>query len=61
MYTFCIPTAAYYLLHFGLDETVSVVSASATCISEVKVEVGGYSYVREKGKLYKGRIITYSE
>ena len=56
---FRIPTAAYYLVYFEVDETVSVVSASA--VSEAELEVGGSCYVRVKGKLYKGSIVTYGE
>ena len=47
-------------MYFEQDETVSVVGASAV-ICETGVEVGGTCYVKEKKKLYEGRIITYGE
>ena len=57
----CIPTAPYYLIYFDEDETVAVVSASAISEAGLSLEVGGSCYVREKGKMYEGRIITYGE
>ena len=56
---FHISAAAYYLVYFEVDETVSVVSASA--VSEAEKEVGGSCFVRVKGKQYKGSIVTYGE
>ena len=56
---FGIPTAAYYLVYFEVDETISVVNAST--VSKVELEVGGSCYVRVKGKLYKVCIVTYGE
>ena len=54
---FC--TAAYYLVYFDNDKTVSVVSASV--ISKAELEVGGSCHVTVKGKFYEGRIVTYGE
>ena len=56
---FRIPTAAYYLVYFEVDETVILVSASL--VSEAELQVGDSCFVRVKGKLYKGSIVTYVE
>ena len=48
-------------MYFNKDETVTVVSSSAIFEVGSSLEVGGSCYIREKGKMYEGRIMTYSE
>ena len=64
----CIPLYAaacrYYLIYFEEDETVSVVSGN--CIVELEstersLEVGVTCHVKEKGKVYKGRVVTHGQ
>ena len=60
-----IYAAPYYLVYFEEDDTVCVVSASAMIEADGKaglvLEVGGACHVKEKGKVYEGKIITYGE
>ena len=56
---FRILTPAYYPVYFELNEAVSIVISSI--VSKVELEVGGFCFVRVKGKLCKGSIVTNGE
>ena len=56
-----ISTAPYYLIYFEEDETVSVVGANAISVAGSVTETGSLCKVRVKGKVYEGKIVTYSE
>ena len=52
-------------MYFEEDETVSVVSAGSIVEWNSKtgslLDVGNACHVKEKGKVYKGKVVTYGE
>ena len=56
-----VSTAPYYLVYFEEDETVSIVGANAVSVTGSTTETGSICNVREKGKIYEGKIVTYGE
>ena len=54
-------TATFYLVYFYEDETVSVVKESSIveCVSGKSLEVGKECRVKEKRKVFSGRVVSY--
>ena len=57
----CIPTAPYNLVYFEQDKIIFL--ASATVVAEVGsvMEPSCSFHVKEKEKIYEGRIVTYGK
>ena len=54
-----INVAPYYLVYFMVDKTVSVIKGNAIVEENSDREVGKLCRVKEKSKLYEGKIVTY--